>query len=135
MVVDMNDFPGLPHFPSDIPTAPLLRLSLQKLLARDANEVERLIEACEDIGFFYLNLEGSEEGRSILNDADKLFETGENLLNLSLEEKLQYDFGKQNSYHGYKAQGAAVIDRQGNLDRNEFYNVCSMYMDVLGQRR
>lgn len=121
MVVDMNDFPGLPPFPSDIPTAPLLRLSHQKLLARDANEVQKMMQACEDIGFFYLNLEGSEEGRGILNDADKLFETGVNLLNLSLEEKLQYDFSNQNSYHGYKAQGAAVIDRQGNLDRNEFY--------------
>lgn len=81
------------------------------------------MQACEDLGFFYLDLGGCEEGRGLLNGADKLFQTGENLLNLSLEEKLQYDFSSLNSYHGYKAQGAAVVDRQGNLDRNEFYNV------------
>lgn len=120
-----NNFPGIPPFPDNVQTAPLLRLSLEKLLAHDEAESERLLQACEDIGFFYLNLEDSKTGSSLLNDADELFQVGGNLFDLDLAEKQQYDFSEQKSYFGYKAQGASVVDRNGNLDRNEFYNVCS----------
>lgn len=119
----VNNFPGLPPFPDDVPTAPLLRLSLSKLLAGDKAELERLYEASVDIGFFYLDLHDCEHGKLLLEDADGLFQVGERLFELSLEEKKKYDFSVQNSYFGYKGQGAAVVDSQGNLDRNEFYNV------------
>jgi len=110
-----------PPFPEDVPTAPLLRLSLRKLLGRDEAEVKRFNRACEDLGFFYLDLEG--DGDSLLRDANGLFDVAEALCDLPLEEKQKYDFSSQKSYFGYKAQGAMVIDRNGNLDRNEFYNV------------
>src|SRR2546423_7182007 len=110
-----------PPFPEDVPTAPLLRLSLRKLLGRDEAEVKRFNRACEDLGFFYLDLEG--DGDSLLRDANGLFDVAEALCDLPLAEKQKYDFSSQKSYFGYKAQGAMVIDRNGNLDRNEFYNV------------
>lgn len=118
-----NNFPGIPPFPDDISTAPLLRLSSRKLLEGDPTEHKRLFQASTDIGFFYLDLSDSDQGSSLLGDADDLFQVGERLFQLSLEEKKQYDFSGQNSYFGYKGQGAAVVDKQGNLDRNEFYNV------------
>lgn len=118
-----DSFPGIPPFPDDVSTAPLLRLSLGKLSANDFGEHQRLFQASTDIGFFYLDLSDSEQGSTLLSDADNLFKVGEELLELSLEEKKKYDFSSQNSYYGYKAQGAAVVDKQGNLDRNEFYNV------------
>lgn len=118
-----NNFPDLPPFPDDVPTAPLLRLSLAKLLAGDKTEYERLFQASVEIGFFYLDLENSEHGTSLLQDAGNLFRVGEKLFELDLEEKKRYDFSAQNSYFGYKGQGAAVVDKEGNLDRNEFYNV------------
>jgi hypothetical protein len=118
-----NNFPGIPPFPDDVPTAPLLRLSSGRLLAGDPTEYERLFQASTDIGFFYLDLSDSEQGTSLLGDADNLFKVGERLFELSLEEKKKYDFSAQKSYFGYKAQGVAVVDKQGNLDRNEFYNV------------
>lgn len=118
-----NNFSDLPAFPEDVPTAPLLRLSLAKLLAGDSAEYERLFQASVEIGFFYLDLENSAYGASLLQDADSLFRVGEELFKLDLEEKKQYDFSAQNSYFGYKGQGVAVVDKEGNLDRNEFYNV------------
>ena len=118
-----NSFPGIPAFPDDVSTAPLLRLSSAKLLAGDDTEQERLFQASTDIGFFYLDLSDAKLGLSLLGDADNLFEVGKKLFELSLEEKNQYDFSGQNSYFGYKAQGAMVVDKQGNPDRNEFYNV------------
>ncbi|KAJ5496893.1 hypothetical protein N7463_008880 [Penicillium fimorum] len=125
-----NNFPGIPPFPDDVSTAPLLRLSSGKLLAGDPTEHERLFQASTHIGFFYLDLSDSEQGSSLLGDAYNLFQVGERLFELSFEEKKQYDFSGQNSYFGYKAQGAAVVDKQGNLDRNEFYNVSKD--DILG---
>ncbi|KAJ5782891.1 hypothetical protein N7457_004665 [Penicillium paradoxum] len=125
-----NNFPGIPPFPDDVSTAPLLRLSSGKLLAGNPGEYRRLFQASTDIGFFYLDLSDSEQGASLLGDADKLFEVGAGLFELNLEEKKQYDFSGQNSYFGYKAQGAAVVDKEGNLDRNEFYNVSKD--DILG---
>ena len=112
---------AIPPFPDNIPTAPLLRISLEKLLQRETAELERFARACEDLGFFYLDLTGPAD--SLLADADQLFRVGEELFDLPLDEKAKYDFSAQKSYFGYKAQGAAVIDRQGNVDRNEFYNV------------
>lgn len=118
-----QSFPNLPPFPTDVPTAPLLRLSLSSLLSRDNEEVNRFNRACEDLGFFYLDLTGCAQGEKLLSQADSMFGIGEQLLGLPVEEKVKYDFSKDNSYFGYKGMGTNVIDRKGNLDRNEFYNV------------
>jgi isopenicillin N synthase-like dioxygenase len=118
-----------PPFPDDVPTAPLLRLSLHKLLKRDDAEVERFNRACEDLGFFYLDLK--DDGDSLLRDANQLFDVAEAFCDLPLEEKEKYDFSSKKSYFGYKSQGAAVTDRNGNLDRNEFYNVSHRKMSPI----
>ncbi|KAL2853292.1 hypothetical protein BJY01DRAFT_79066 [Aspergillus pseudoustus] len=123
-------FAGLPRFPEDIPTAPLLRLSLKKLAEQDEVEIRRLNTACEELGFFYLDLQDASPVSDILDDVDNLFQLGTELFELPLEEKKKYDLSGQKSYFGYKAQGAAVVDRQGNLDRNEFYNVSKD--DIMG---
>lgn len=54
-----SSFGGIPPFPETVPTAPLLRISLAKLLTEDANEEERFWSACCDLGFFYLDLSDS----------------------------------------------------------------------------
>jgi len=118
-----NGTSATPSFPDDVPTAPLLKLSLTKLQANDPEEINRLVRACEDLGFFYLDLRSSDVGERLLKDADKLFAVGEELYELPLEEKKKYDFMHKNSYFGYKGYGANVVDRTGRTDRNEFYNV------------
>lgn len=90
-----------PPFPNDVPTAPLLRISLQKLLNNDELESGRLFTACKDLGFFYLDLRNTSEGKTILRLADELFNLGNDLYDLNLEEKEKYDFSAQNSYFGY----------------------------------
>jgi hypothetical protein len=62
---DLN-FPDLPPFPEDVPTAPLLRISLTKLTQGDSGEIDRLWQACRELGFFYLDLrEPSPNRKSI----------------------------------------------------------------------
>lgn len=117
---------NLPPFPEDVPIAPLIVLSLHKLLARDEVEVQRLMQACESIGFFYLDLRNAGSASDILKDADQLFQTTTDLFDLPLVEKKKYDFSGQRSYFGYKPQGTKIVDPEGNVDRNENYNVCSL---------
>lgn len=115
-------FPHLTPFPKDIPTAPLLRLSLSKL-RNDPAESDRLLSASKDLGFFYLDLNGDKEGEALLEEADRFFELGPKLYDLGREELQKYDYKSLGSYMGYKGFGSAVVDEKGNLDRNEFYNV------------
>lgn len=119
-----ENFPNIPPFPDNVPTAPLLRLSLKSLLESDETESKRFFDACKDIGFFYLDMRGTEVGGSLLNDADQLFGLGKQFFELPVEEKMKYDFSAQKSYYGYKGFGANVVDTDGTTDRNEFYNVC-----------
>lgn len=122
------EFDDLPPFPSDVPTAPLLRISLSKLARGDEQEVDRLWKACYELGFFYLDLRDSRNGSGIngdqlLRDANSLFAVGEEIFALPVSEKVKYDFKDRGSYFGYKGYGSGVIDAQGTKDRNEFYNV------------
>ena len=61
---DLN-FLDLPPFPEDVPTAPLLRISLSKLVQGDQKEIDKLWEACCELGFFYLDLRGASIDQNI----------------------------------------------------------------------
>ncbi|KAE8382324.1 hypothetical protein BDV26DRAFT_299709 [Aspergillus bertholletiae] len=114
---------GLPPFPDNVPIATLPCLSLEKLVARNSGEIQRLVHACEEVGLFYLDLRDVSLASKILGEVDQLFQTAVELFDLPLAEKQAYDFSSRSSHFGYKAQGAELVDQQGNVDRNEFYNV------------
>lgn len=119
-------FDNLPTFPDNVPTAPLLRISLARLVANDAAEEERLWRACCDLGFFYLDCRDSSSnnlGNNLVDNANKLFDLGDRVFSLPVEEKQKYDMMGENSYYGYKGYGAGVIDKKGTRDRTEFWNL------------
>lgn len=122
-------FADLPVFPGNVPTAPLLRISLAKLLDKDVAEQERCWQACQELGFFYLDLRG-QHGDALLSDASALFSLMKTFYDLPVSEKVQYDFKSKGSYFGYKGYGEGIVDKNGTRDRNEFYNVSKD--DVLG---
>lgn len=72
--MEMN-FSNLPPFPEDVPTAPLLRISLSKLNQGDLEETGKLWKACCELGFFYLDLRGASDSpnshpmSSVLNES------------------------------------------------------------------
>jgi isopenicillin N synthase-like dioxygenase len=122
--IETLKFPDLPPFPPNVPTAPLHRLSLSRLRA-DPAESDRLFSASKDLGFFYLDLRTDKEGEKLLKEATEFFDLAPKLYDLGREELQKYDYKDQGSYMGYKGFGTAIVDEQGNLDRNEFYNVRS----------
>ena len=129
--------PGQPSpstpFPEDVECAPLVTISLCLLLAGDASEHARLYSASKDLGFFYLDLSGCEEGEGLLDSANSLFDVAKDFFNLPQSTKQQYDFAEQAKYYGYKGVGAEVIDGKGTLDRNEIYNIPKD--DILGSTK
>ena len=127
-----TSFDGLPPFPDDVRVCPLPRLSLHRLLNKNADESERLWDACSKLGFFYLDLRGAKnaalngchpDGDTFLEDADRLFNVSDKFFELPVEEKIKYDLSSKGSYFGYKGYGGAFVDKKGTKDRNEFYNV------------
>lgn len=119
----LQSFPDIPPFPANIPTAPLLRLSLPALRQSNA-ESDRLWSASTNLGFFYLDLRGDALGEQLLSDSTELFDLGEKLFNLGSEELQKYDYSEHGSYFGYKGFAKGVVDKEGRRDGNEFYNVC-----------
>ncbi|KAL9138083.1 MAG: hypothetical protein Q9175_000693 [Cornicularia normoerica] len=111
-----ESFASTPPFPDDVPTAPLVRISLEKLLNNDHDETTQFFTAYKDMGFFHLDLRGTLQGQCIVNDADKLFDVGKQLYDLFLEEKQRYDFSAHKSYSGYKGYGTSVFDKNGTLE-------------------
>jgi hypothetical protein len=132
----VHAFADLPPFPGNVPTAPLLRISLEKLLQHDPAEEERCWKACCELGFFYLDLRtstslgvasnngssASDSGEKLLQDADELFSVMREFFDLDVEDKVKYDFKHKGSYFGYKGVGEGIVDGKGTHDRNEFYN-------------
>lgn len=115
---------SIPPFPDDIPVAPLVTVSLSKLLENPASkEHERLFAAAKDLGFFYLDMQNTTDGESLLKEAGNLFNLMTDFFNLPLEEKQKYDFAAKRMYFGYKGKGREILDAKGNLDINEQYNV------------
>jgi hypothetical protein len=100
----------IPPFPEDVTTAPLLRISLFKLLAHDTKEEERLWRAACDLGFFYLDLRKSEDqdhtngyvnGDDMLGEVDELFDLGRRVLGQDEAEKRRFDYAFKGNYFGY----------------------------------
>jgi len=115
-------FPNLPPFPNNIPTAPLVRLSLASLRS-SPEESDRFFTASKELGFFYLDLRNDPHGERLLSQSSQFFDLAPTFYDLGREELSKYDYKNVGSYMGYKGFGSAVVDEKGNLDRNEFYNV------------
>lgn len=81
----MNEKPAVSY--GSLPT-----VSLAKLIDGDAGTVNRLISACRDIGFFYLDLRKVRS--NILQDADRVFSVIDDLFQLPLEKKQEYSTEK-----------------------------------------
>ncbi|KAK0213457.1 hypothetical protein DFS33DRAFT_1248254 [Desarmillaria ectypa] len=106
-----------PPFPDDVPTHPLLVIDYALLKAGDKGEIERLWRAATQLGFWYLKNHGVEE------EADGMFDMGEETMRLPIEEKMKYEQGDDGMSFGYKAAGLNAVDASGVTDTVEFINI------------
>jgi hypothetical protein len=112
-----------PPFPENITTAPLVSISLQKLQDSDESESRAFFDAAKNLGFFYLDLEGSRLGESIVNGAESLQQLQQDFFRQSNEEKEEYLREKIDAFFGYRKVPLKFKHEDGTEMRNEMYNV------------
>jgi len=118
-----------PPFPDDIKTAPLVSVSLAKLENNDAVESTAFFEASKNLGFFYMNMEGSKLGDSLVSEAEKLLQVQKEFFRQPVAEKEAFAREKLDSFFGYRHGLTKIKDEDGTPRRNETYNVSWLHMD------
>ncbi|KAL9122935.1 MAG: hypothetical protein Q9187_000511 [Circinaria calcarea] len=67
-------------------------ISLTKIIKRDRDELAILLKACEQVGFWYLDLRGVDEEPTLaVQDVPTLFKAVEEFFELESDEKMKYD--------------------------------------------
>ncbi|KAF2445312.1 Clavaminate synthase-like protein [Karstenula rhodostoma CBS 690.94] len=75
-------FDAVPPFLKDVPTAEMYLISLEDLTSGDASTARRVLDACQELGFFLLDLRGDALGETVIDEVDNLFGAGERIINL-----------------------------------------------------
>lgn len=119
---------SLPPFPSDLPTAGLVSVPLHALESSppSSDECSKLFTASRELGFFYLDLIGSELGESILCEVERLYALQQEFYALPHEVKDQYGMDKiDDPFYSYRWTQCkeGVKDVWGRSGRREMYNV------------
>lgn len=89
-------FEAIPSFPDDVPVAPMYTVSLAQLHAQDASAASNVLHACQELGFFLLDLRHDPLGEDVIREVDALFTAGKDIMNLpdEIKEQFQHDFPK-----------------------------------------
>ncbi len=112
-----------PPFPTDITTAPLVAVSLSKLESGDQAESQAFYDASKNLGFFYLKLEGSSLGESVVQGAEQLHQVQLEFFKRPQSEKEEYAREKIDPFFGYRKAELKFKDEDGTPKKNETYNV------------
>ncbi|KAI1074299.1 Clavaminate synthase-like protein [Whalleya microplaca] len=115
-------FRDLPTFPDDVPVMPMSTISLANLRSGDIDTAQRVLDACQELGFFLLDLRGDQLGEIMMDEVDQLFDVGKNMMNMSDDIKQQYLHDIPRSFLGFKPRGSAKTET-GGPDRFEWFNI------------
>lgn len=83
--------------PADSAIADLPTISFSRLAAREPAELEKLLESCRGLGFFYLDLRG-DASKNILNDWRSVLDFMEKYFGQDYATKMKDD--RQSDTHG-----------------------------------
>ncbi|KAL9106154.1 MAG: hypothetical protein Q9227_008802 [Pyrenula ochraceoflavens] len=115
-------FQQIPPFPEDVRTADMSTISLASLISGDAPSAKNMLEACQKLGFFLLDLRGDKLGEALSAEIDKLFAAGKEIMNLPHDVKEQYKHQIPKSFLGFKPRGEAKTE-SNEPDRFEWFNL------------
>lgn len=93
-------FQAIPAFPDDIPTASMSTISLAELNSGNEAAARSLLTACQELGFFLLDLNGDALGTDLIDIIDQLFLASKDIMDLPLAEKEQYLHDAPRSFLG-----------------------------------
>ncbi len=93
-------FKDIPPFPDDVPTIPMYIISLADLRSQDRNAAQRMLTACQELGFFLLDLREDELGEMTMAEIDQLFNVGNDIMSLPEDIKQKYSNDIPRSFLG-----------------------------------
>ncbi|KAI0160027.1 oxidoreductase [Hypoxylon sp. FL1284] len=114
-------FSSVPPFPDDVPTVPMRTISLSNLRCRDKTTAQDMMDACQQLGFFLLDLRQDELGERMITEIDQLLDIGKDIMNLSEDVKREYLHDIPKSFLG-RPRGQAKIETN-EPDRFEWFNL------------
>jgi isopenicillin N synthase-like dioxygenase len=88
-------------FPTDVATAQMRTVPLSQLSAGDVEAARTVLISCQDMGFFFLDLSGDELGEQMVEDVDRLFVAGKEIMYLPDHIKKEYAVNPPKSFLGY----------------------------------
>ncbi|KAL1870706.1 hypothetical protein Daus18300_005026 [Diaporthe australafricana] len=115
-------FHDIPPFPDDVPTASMYTISLASLQSGDGTAAKSLLTACQELGFFLLDLNGDTMENELMNTIDQLFVVGKDIMDLPSDVKEQYLHDAPRSLLGFKPRGGAKTETN-EPDRFEWFNL------------
>lgn len=115
----------LPPFAGGIKTAPLVSVSFAKLQSGDSEESNAFFKACKELGFFYLDLVGSDLGEKIIAEAEQLNVVQKEFFKMPNEVKDIYGRPHLDPFYAYRYNELDAKDENGAPLRGENYNVGS----------
>ncbi|TVY47766.1 Oxidoreductase [Lachnellula occidentalis] len=121
----------LPSFDKDVETAPLVSVSFAKLESGDKASSNAFFKACKELGFFYLDLFGSELGETIIAEAERLNVLQKEFFKMPFDDKQKYGRPHLDPFYAYRYYGLLAKDEKGVPLRSENYNLRKD--DILGQ--
>ncbi|KAB8225744.1 oxidoreductase [Aspergillus novoparasiticus] len=121
-------FEQCPPFPSGLPLVALTKVSLSALESNCAAEAQKLLSACQEWGFFLLDLEGSDEGTAMLQCAEDMFDLTADLSAMDYETLNRYHH-KPPDFTRYKRIGTTKTE-PGKFDHIHVYSIAQD--DMLG---
>ncbi|KUI72487.1 hypothetical protein VM1G_07621 [Cytospora mali] len=115
-------FQNIPPFPDDISSASMRTISLASLSSGDEAAAQSLLAACQELGFFLLDLDSDALGNELMKDIDQMFLAGKDIMNLPRDVKENYLHDAPKSFLGFKPRGSANTETD-EPDRFEWFNV------------
>ncbi|KAJ5377288.1 uncharacterized protein N7496_004697 [Penicillium cataractarum] len=115
-------FDPCPPFPKDVPVLEIPQISFQQLQNGNHETTVSMFEACREYGFFLLDLIHSDEGATLLQDAEKMFELTTETFALGSETLEKHAYDPPRDLTGYKATGKLKTD-DGKQDLMEMYGI------------
>jgi hypothetical protein len=92
--------------PTSARLAKLETIDFSRLLLKDHAELLKLLTLCKRDGFFYLNLQGFENG-GIIDDKDNVVRMMEEFFDLPMEQKMKDD--RASHLHGHVSMRALNV--------------------------
>ncbi|KAI1338641.1 oxidoreductase [Xylariaceae sp. FL0016] len=115
-------FQDLPPFPEDVPVASMKKVPLAGLRSGDEATAKEVFAACQELGFFLLDLYGDDMGEETIAELDQLFSGAKDIMDTPEDVKAKYLHNIPKNFLGFKPRGHAKTET-GEYDRFEWFNL------------